>query len=156
MNTGGAIQYVNIGIYDLNNTGKVAKKAYVRCVRDIDLNAVSDDQGGKDDGDDNEDNEGAGEDAPVVDEVGSGIDPLNPFDVFNIPRRVSLVGDSITTFEGTLVTNFPDSENGGAYYPTGNVTSVENQYWHKLIYKKMSNAVLEVNNSLRGLKYLQQ
>ena len=150
VNTGGAIQYVNIGIYDLNNTGKVAKKAYVRCVRDIDLNAVSDDRGGKDDGDDNEDNEGAGEDAPVVDEVGSGIDPLNPFDVFNIPRRVSLVGDSITTFEGTLVTNFPDSENGGAYYPTGNVTSVENQYWHKLIYKKMSNAVLEVNNSLRG------
>jgi hypothetical protein len=81
--------------------------------------------------------------------VTPGIDPLNPFDIFSLPKRVSLVGDSITTFEGTLVTEF-DSENGGAYYPTGNVTSVENQYWHKLIYNKMSNAVLEVNNSLRG------
>lgn len=157
VNTGGAIQYVNIGVYDLNNTGKVAKKAYVRCVRDVDLNASvegGDNEGGNDDGEGNEGNEGgnegAGEDAPVVDEVGSGIDPLNPFDVFNIPKKVSLVGDSITTFEGTLVTNFPNSENGGAYYPTGNVTSVSNQYWHKLIYGKMSNAVLEVNNSLRG------
>ena len=156
VNTGGAIQYVNVGVYDLNNTGKVAKKAYVRCVRDVDLNASvegGDNEGGNDDGEGNEDeggNEGGSEDAPVVDEVGSGIDPLNPFDVFNIPRRVSLVGDSITTFEGTLVTTFPNSENGGAYYPTGNVTSVSNQYWHKLIYGKMSNAVLEVNNSLRG------
>lgn len=81
---------------------------------------------------------------------GSGIDPLKPFDIFNMPKRVSLVGDSITTYEGTLVTNFANSENGGAYYPTGNVTSVTDQYWYKLIYNKMSNAVLDVNNSLRG------
>lgn len=87
---------------------------------------------------------------------GSGIDPLKPFDLFNMPKRVSLVGDSITTYEGTLVTNFANSENGGAYYPIyvdgvpSKVTSVTDQYWHKLIYNKMSNAVLDVNNSLRG------
>ena len=80
---------------------------------------------------------------------GSDIEPLKPFDIFNGPKYVSLVGDSITTYEGTLVTTYADSENGGAYYPTGTVTSVTQQYWHKVI-KKMSNAVLEVNNSLRG------
>lgn len=88
---------------------------------------------------------------------GSGIDQLTPFDLFNIPKRVSIVGDSISTFEGTLVTNF-NADNGGAYYPiydenTGapvKVTSVTEQYWYKIINNKMSNAVFEVNNSLRG------
>ena len=85
-----------------------------------------------------------------VQRITSGsIDPLKPFDLFKKRLRVSLVGDSITTYEGPLVTNFSNSENGGAYYPTGNVTSVSDQYWHKLI-NKMSNAVLDVNNSLRG------
>ena len=82
-------------------------------------------------------------------ETNNSINPMNPFDVVYTTTKVSLVGDSITTYEGTLVTNFKDSENGGAYYPTGTVTSVTQQYWHKLI-NKMSNAVLDVNNSLRG------
>ena len=82
-------------------------------------------------------------------ETNNSINPMNPFDVVYATTKVSLVGDSITTYEGTLVTNFKDSENGGAYYPTGTVTSVTQQYWHKLI-NKMSNAVLDVNNSLRG------
>lgn len=93
--------------------------------------------------------------------ISSGIDPLVTIDLFNRPKRVSIIGDSISTFEGTLVTNFPNSDNGGAYYPiydkqTGllwasekNVTSVTEQYWYKLI-QKMSNAAFEVNNSLRG------
>lgn len=145
VNTGGAIQYVNIGVYNLNNTSKVAAKGYVRCIRDVQLDGTGE----------TPEPEPEPEPDPTpdpenpVDQVTPGIDPLNPFDIFGMPTRVSLVGDSITTFEGTLVTNF-DSENGGAYYPTGNVTSVENQYWHKLIYKKMSNAILDVNNSLRG------
>ena len=91
----------------------------------------------------------------------SSINPLVTIDLFNRPTRVSIIGDSISTFEGTLVTNFPNSENGGAYYPiydkeTGllwasekNVTSVTEQYWYKII-QKMSNAAFEVNNSLRG------
>ena len=82
-------------------------------------------------------------------ETNNSINPMNPFDVVYATTKVSLVGDSITTYEGTLVTNFKDSENGGAYYPTGTVTSVTQQYWHKLI-NKMSNAVLDVNNSLKG------
>lgn len=145
VNTGGAIQYVNIGVYNLNNTSKVAAKGYVRCIRDVQLDGTGE----------TPEPEPEPEPDPTpdpenpVDQVTPGIDPLNPFDIFSSPRRVSLVGDSITTFEGTLVTEF-DSENGGAYYPTGNVTSVENQYWHKLIYEKMSNAILDVNNSLRG------
>ena len=86
---------------------------------------------------------------------GSGIDQLETFDIFNMPKRVSIVGDSISTFEGTLVTNF-DAENGGAYYPIYEngvpvkVTSVTEQYWYKIINNKMSNAVFDVNNSLRG------
>ena len=90
----------------------------------------------------------------------SSIDPLVTIDLFNRPTRVSIIGDSISTFEGTLVTTF-DSENGGAYYPIWddsgkvwaddrNVTSVTEQYWYKLINNKMSNAAFEVNNSLRG------
>ena len=93
--------------------------------------------------------------------ISSGIDPLKPIDIMNKPKRVSIIGDSISTFEGTLVTNFPNSENGGAYYPiyddsgkvwtdSKNVTSVAGQYWYKVINNKMSNAVLDVNNSLRG------
>ena len=146
VNTGGAVQYVNIGSFYVNNSGKAYEKGYVRCVRDVALD-------GGDDTDEPEptpDPEPEPEPNPGFPETTPGIDPLNPFDIFNMPLRVSLVGDSITTFEGTLVTNFADSENGGAYYPTGDVTSVENQYWHKLIYNKMNNAVLEVNNSLRG------
>ena len=170
VNTGGAVQYVNIGSFYVNNSGKAYEKGYVRCVRDIDLNAG--DEGGSEGGEPGEggddsgetgggnegggdtgeggDDTGEGEQNPGFDQTTPGIDPLDPFDIFNLPKRVSLVGDSITTFEGTLVTNFADSENGGAYYPTGNVTSVENQYWYKLVYNKMDNAVLEVNNSLRG------
>ena len=93
--------------------------------------------------------------------VSSGIDPLVTINLFNRPTRVSIIGDSISTFEGTLVTNFPNSENGGAYYPiyddsgkvwtdSKNVTSVAGQYWYKVINNKMTNAVLDVNNSLRG------
>lgn len=182
VNTGGEVQYVNIGAYYVQRTGKLPATCYVRCVRDVEIggDTGNDDSGdsgeGGDDsgesgeggenpggGDDNGEggeNPGGGEDSGDTggtdpeDDMGQttpGIDPLNPFDIFyNTTLRVSLVGDSITTFEGTLVTEFPNSENGGAYYPTGNVTSVENQYWHKLIYGKMHNAVLDVNNSLRG------
>ena len=165
VNTGGAVQYVNIGVYNLNNTSKVATKAYVRCVRDVELSGGSGKPSPGPEPEPDPEPEPKPEPDPTpepepdptpdpepenpVGQVTPGIDPLNPFDVFNLPLHVSLVGDSITTYEGTLVTEF-DSENGGAYYPTGSVTSVEDQYWHKLIHNKMSNAVLEVNNSLRG------
>lgn len=174
VNTGGEVQYVNIGAYYVQRTGKLPATCYVRCVRDVAIGGEGSNPGeGENPGEGGEGtNPGGGEGTnPDGGETGgtdpetnlgettSGIDPLNPIDIFNngnngntdnTLKRVSLIGDSITTFEGTLVTNFPNSENGGAYYPTGNVTSVTNQYWHKLIYNKMNNAVLEVNNSLRG------
>ena len=163
VNTGGPVQYVNIGTYFLNNTSKMAAKGYVRCIRDVELNTTGGGDEGEDPGEDPGEEPGenpgedpgegggdtGGDDTSDVTEGEASIDPLKPFDIFNQPMRVSLVGDSITTYEGTLVTNF-DSENGGAYYPTGNVTAVTNQYWHKLIYNKMTSAILEVNNSLRG------
>lgn len=187
VNTGGSVQYVNIGTYFVSHITKAATKGYVRCVRDVELNSTGGGNAGEDPGEEPGENPGenpgeapggnpgeepggnpgenpgenpgdggddtggdnTGEGGTDVGQVNPSIDPLNPFDIFNQTKRVSLVGDSITTFEGTLVTNF-DSENGGAYYPTGNVTSVTNQYWHKLIYNKMSGAVLDVNNSLRG------
>lgn len=86
----------------------------------------------------------------VRDVKSSGDQTPNNDPTTNNKKKVSLVGDSITTFAGTLVTNFADSENGGAYYPTGTVTSVTDQYWYKLINSKMSNAALDANNSLRG------
>lgn len=160
VNTGGPVQYVNIGTYFLNNTSKAATKGYVRCVRDVEVNGGDPGENPGEGGGENPGGEEpggeqpGGGDNPGGDDTGDatsgqgGIDPMNPIDIFK-PIRVSLVGDSITTYEGTLVTTF-NSENGGAYYPTGNVTSVTNQYWHKLIYKKMTNAVFDVNNSLRG------
>ena len=171
VNTGGEVQFVNLGVYYVNRTGKQASTCYVRCVRDVEIGGNT---GGDDSGDPGEgetpggdtpgegetpggDTPGEGETPGESDQPGDinqttpGIDPLKPFDIFyNSPIRVSLVGDSITTYEGTLVTTYADSENGGAYYPTGTVNSVNQQYWYKLINGKMTNAVLDVNNSLRG------
>lgn len=81
INTGGAVQYVNIGVYNLNNTGKVATKAYVRCVRDVEINAAGGDPAPDPEPDPDPtpdpDPENPGE------EIGVGIDPLDPFDIFN-------------------------------------------------------------------------
>lgn len=86
---------------------------------------------------------------PFGERVNSTIDPFIEFQVpLFAAARVSLVGDSITSYEGYLPSYF--EENGAAYYPTGSVTSVTQQYWYKLIYDKMSGAALDVNNSWRG------
>ena len=37
-----------------------------------------------------------------------------------------------------------------SFYPKGSVTSVAQTYWHKLIYNKMSNAILEKNIAWTG------
>ena len=85
--------------------------------------------------------------------TGSTIDPLRPFDLFNIPLRVSLLGDSISSYEG-YIPSVLTQLNGGqtaAYYPAkGSLTDVSQTYWYKLIYEKMDNAVLDMNNSWRG------
>lgn len=86
---------------------------------------------------------------PFGEEVNSTIDQLIDFQIpLFASTRVSLIGDSITTYEGYIPTYF--DENGAAYYPTGTVNSVIQQYWYKIIYGKMSDAALDVNNSWRG------
>lgn len=83
VNTGGAVQYVNIGVYNLNNTGKVPTQAYVRCVRDVELSVNGDDIPTPDptpDPDPDPEN--------PVEGLTPGIDPLNPFDIFSTPDGV--------------------------------------------------------------------
>ena len=62
--------------------------------------------------------------------------------------EVSVIGDSISTYENWI----PNGYNN--YYPLTvddkAVNSVTQTYWHKLIYNKMYNAYLGVNNSYSG------
>jgi lysophospholipase L1-like esterase len=62
----------------------------------------------------------------------------------NRTTKVSIIGDSISTFKGWC-----DTTKGGAYYPKsdGDVTSVTDTWWHKLIYTKMSTGTYEKNIS---------
>ncbi|MCR5407744.1 MAG: hypothetical protein K6E61_01390 [Bacteroidales bacterium] len=62
----------------------------------------------------------------------------------NRTTKVSIIGDSISTFKGWC-----DTTKGGAYYPKsdGDVTSVTDTWWHKLIYQKMSTGTYEKNIS---------
>ena len=58
--------------------------------------------------------------------------------------KVSVIGDSISTFAGWC-----DTTKGGAYYPKSDcdVSSVGDTWWYKLIYDKMSHGVFEKNIS---------
>jgi len=58
--------------------------------------------------------------------------------------RVSVIGDSISTFSGWIPSG------NAAYYPKGTVTSAIHTYWYKLIYKYMSSAVFEKNIAWSG------
>ena len=62
----------------------------------------------------------------------------------NRTTKVSIIGDSISTFKGWC-----DTSKGGAYYPKSDcdVTSVTDTWWHKLIYTKMSTGTYEKNIS---------
>ena len=61
--------------------------------------------------------------------------------------RVSLIGDSISTFEGWMPAGYVK------YYPNGSnatVVSAAQTYWYKLIYKYMKNATLDMNIAWSG------
>uniref|UniRef100_UPI004057BC18 SGNH/GDSL hydrolase family protein n=1 Tax=Alistipes sp. TaxID=1872444 RepID=UPI004057BC18 len=59
--------------------------------------------------------------------------------------RVSVIGDSISTFAGWIPSGF------SAYYPKSPaVVSAGQTYWYKLIYKYMSNAVFDKNIAWSG------
>ena len=63
-------------------------------------------------------------------------------------KRVSLLGDSITTYQGytTLPNNYEYPKESS--YP--DFTSVTQTWWYQLIYNRMSGATLEVNSSVTG------
>lgn len=60
--------------------------------------------------------------------------------------RVSIIGDSISTFIGWIPSGFSE------YYPKSDcdVTSAVHTYWYKLIYNYMSNGVFEKNIAWSG------
>ena len=62
------------------------------------------------------------------------------------PKRVSVIGDSISTFRGYIPYKY------STYYPRadGTFLSVDDTYWHRLIYKHMTNARLERNIAYSG------
>ena len=62
------------------------------------------------------------------------------------PKKVSVIGDSISTFRGYIPYGY------STYYPRtdGTFISVADMYWHQLIYKHMTNARLERNIAYSG------
>lgn len=62
------------------------------------------------------------------------------------PKKVSVIGDSISTFRGYIPYKY------STYYPRadGTFISVEDMYWYQLIYKYMTNARLERNIAYSG------
>lgn len=94
----------------------------------------------------------------AVDETNDGY--LKPEGLFTpsatTKKRISIMGDSISTFGG-----FGFSDQGfqyARYYPygtsadasAGQVLKESDTWWYKLIYNKMSNARLEVNSCFSG------
>lgn len=64
-----------------------------------------------------------------------------------VKKKVSILGDSISTFQG--YTPYPNNYQ----YPKGSYTdftSVTQTWWHQLIFDKMTDATLEVNSSYTG------
>ena len=70
-------------------------------------------------------------------------EPLQDQVVIKPKKRVSLIGDSISTFEGYI--------NGNRkYYPHKTVNDVSQTYWYKLIYNYMSDATFDTNIAWSG------
>lgn len=77
-----------------------------------------------------------------------------------VTKKVSVIGDSISTYQGFIFSN--ESKQMGKHYPNTGGTAAEKTkwapqvfneqltWWWKLIYDKMDNARLEVNNSWGG------
>ncbi len=71
-----------------------------------------------------------------------------------LTKKISLIGDSISTYQGYIFSN--DDQQMNKFYPdTGNsysgmVLTEQSTWWWKLIYGKMQNARLEVANAFGG------
>ena len=71
------------------------------------------------------------------------------------PLRVSLIGDSLSTFDGYAPHGYQASRAPNGYrchYPTGdgNVTSATQTYWYMLTYDYLKNAVWDTNLAFSG------
>lgn len=71
------------------------------------------------------------------------------------PLRVSIIGDSLSTFQGYCPHGYHESRAPSGYrchYPTsdGNVTSVTQTYWYRLTYDYLQNAVWDTNLAFSG------
>ena len=72
--------------------------------------------------------------------------PADPHVKTRARKRVSIIGDSISTFLGWMPSDFV------AYYPTPNgiLTNVKEMWWYKVIYDYMDDAILDTNLSYGG------
>ena len=71
------------------------------------------------------------------------------------PLRVSIIGDSLSTFDGYAPHGYQGSRAPNGYrchYPStdGNVTSAAQTYWYILTYELLSNAVWDTNLAFSG------
>ena len=62
-------------------------------------------------------------------------------------KRVSIIGDSISTYKGWIQADYVNGHTCSAHYPTKDITSVEQTWWYRLIYDYMPNACFEMNIS---------
>lgn len=62
-------------------------------------------------------------------------------------KRVSIIGDSISTYKGWIHTDNVGGHYCSAHYPTKDITSVNQTWWYRLIYDYMPNARFEMNIS---------
>ena len=74
-------------------------------------------------------------------------------------RKVGIMGDSISTFEGTLCNAeyhiyYPDKDPNVSANPSIAVNSKEKTYWYRLIYDYMENGELDVNSSWSGSRVI--
>lgn len=70
--------------------------------------------------------------------------PSDPSPKDKTTKRISIIGDSISTFYGWILPSY------SAHYPNSNncdVSSVDQTWWHILTYKYLKNARIDMNNS---------
>ena len=76
-------------------------------------------------------------------------------------RKVGIMGDSISTFDGALCNpdyrpHYPGSDPNVTANPSIAVNSKEKTYWYRLIYNYMKNGELDVNTSWSGTRVIHE
>lgn len=76
-------------------------------------------------------------------------------------RKVGIMGDSISTFDGALcnpdyIPYYPGKDPNVTANPSIAVNSKEKTYWYRLIYNYMKNGELDVNTSWSGTRVIHE